>query len=900
MNILRLPKSLLSFISLCCAAYTGMAAVPEAEKNTLESLRAAIIHLSETYGDDYPKGASYLDRLNAISDAKSEDYKQLQREALLNHPHIRGYDWLVEVRSQYWGSHGVINTMFQNGDLHGGSGGLRNWRSQGSRLEVITFQEDGSAVRKAVLAEEPNGILRDADISFDGSKILYSMRRNKDDDYNLYEMNIDGSGKKQLTFGSAISDVDPIYLPGNRIAFSSTRDPKFCQCNRHISNNIFAMDADGANIEQISFNDLADFHSSLMPDGSILYSRWEYVDRHFGPSLGLWTTNPDGTRHALFMGNNSWTPGSMVDARIIPGTDKVLCVYGACHDLPWGAMVVVDRNKGMEGPEPVVHIWPESARELLNSDPSYNRDLRFRGHIDRFRELPLRYEDPYPIHDVAMGNGGGHFFLVSRTKVFANRNPYSHKGPERPMALTLCDVFGNELFVYELDEADGDALSPYGAIPITARLEPPVIPNTIDLTKDSGYLFVNNCYLGTDDEMLDVEPGAIKYLRVVEAPPRRVFDEKGVWNVDAQQVGAMNWNLTNNKRILGDVPVEEDGSAFFEVPADTFIHFLALDENKQMIQAMRTGTVVRPGETQGCVGCHEDRVTTPPATNLTSLLAMRREPSKLEPWLDTPSVEEAKPFNYLTEVQPVFDKNCVSCHDYGKEAGEVLNLAGDISLPFNVSYTELMAKSGHRYTDSEEKMINFVGDGPPGVLPAYAWGSHRSKLVRVLKEGHYDVELTDEEMQRITSWIDVNAVYYGHYESYIPGRNPLLALPGGAKKSELVLLGHKRLDSAKKWILDNGHLVNFTRPELSPSLSMMEDESQRALALSYIQEAAEYLKTQPREDMVNAIVGMSKMDQHYTDRYDQTQSEHKKSVSAILEGDKYYQFKEDTEETSAQ
>ena len=892
MRRFKILHSLLGAIGLCATLATTHAAVPEDQKNTIESLRAAIVHLSETYGEDYPNGRSYLHRLGGISDPSSAAYRQLQREALLNHPHIKGYDWLVEVRSQYWGSHGVINTMFQNGDLHGGSGGLRNWRSSGSRLEVIRFNDDGTAERTAVLAEEPNGILRDADISFDGSKILYSMRRNKDDDYNLYEMNIDGSNKKQLTFGSAISDVDPIYLPGDRIAFSSTRDPKFCQCNRHVSNNMFAMDADGANIEQISFNDLADFHSSLMPDGSIIYSRWEYVDRHFGPSLGLWTTNPDGTRHALFMGNNSWTPGSMVDARIIPGTDKVLCIYGACHDLPWGAMVVVDRNKGMEGPEPVVHMWPENARALLNSDPAYNRDLAYRGHIDRFRhELPLRYEDPYPIHNVAEGDGGGHFFLVARTKGKVTRNPYSQKGPEQPMALTLCDVFGNEVFVYELAPEDGDKISPYGAIPITARKEPPVIPNTVDLSKDKGYYYVNNCYLGTGDEMVDVEPGAIKYLRVVEAPPRRVFDEKGVWNVDAQQVGAMNWNLTNNKRILGDVPVEADGSAYFEVPADTFVHFLALDEEKQMIQAMRTGTVVRPGETQGCIGCHEDRVTTPPATNLTTI-AMRRTPSELKPWLDTPSVEEAKPFNYLTEVQPVFDNNCVSCHDYGKEAGEVLNLAGDISLPFNVSYTELMAKSGHRYTDSEEKMVNFVGDGPPGVLPAYAWGSHRSKLVRVLKEGHYGVELTDEEMQRITSWIDVNAVYYGHYESYIPGRNPLLALPKGQAKSELVLLGHKNLNSAKKWILDNGHLVNFTRPELSPSLAMMKDDAKRARALKYIQEAADYLKAQPREDMVNAIVGMSKMDQHYTDRYESTQAEHRKSEEAILSGEKYYQNKD--------
>lgn len=884
-----------SLKGLCLSFFTllgvtcAQAAMPAEQMNSVESLREAIVFLSETYGEQYPNGTAYMTRLNAITDSKSDAYLQLQREALLSHPHVKGYDWLVEVRNPYWGSHGPINTMFQNGDLHAGSGGLRNWRSVGSRFEVISFNADGSTVRQSVLAEEEAGILRDADISFDGKKILYSMRRNKDDDYHLYEMNVDGSNKTQLTFGSMISDVDPIYLPEDRIVFSSTRDPKMCQCNRHISNNMFAMDADGANIEQISFNDLADFHSSLMPDGTILYSRWEYVDRHFGPSLGLWTTNPDGTRHALYMGNNAWSPGFMGDARAIPGTDNVLCIYGATHDLPWGAMVVVDRTKGMEGPEPIVHMWPDYGRELVSSDLAYNRDLKNRRDVDRMYGLKARYEDPYPIHDVAKGDGGGHFFLVSK-----NVNPLPDGNSNRwvkqgvPMALMLCDVFGNEVNVYQLNEKQQN---PYGAVPITARKAPPAVPSRVDLSKDSGYLYVNDCYIGSGDEMVDVEPGAIKYLRVVEAPPRRVFDEVGNWNVDAQQVGAMNWNLTNNKRILGDVPVEEDGSAFFEVPADTFIQFLALDEDKQMIQAMRSGTVVRPGETQGCVGCHEDRVTAPPASNLASI-AMRKAPSQLEPWLDRPSVEAAVPFNYLTDVQPVFDRNCVSCHDYGKEAGEVLNLAGDLSLPFNVSYTELMVRSGHRYTGPEEKMVSFVGDGPPGVLPAYAWGSHRSKLVRVLQEGHYDVQLTDDEMQRITSWIDVNAVYYGRYESYIPGRNPLLALPDGQAKSQLVLGGRKSLNEVKNYVLDKGHLINFTRPELSPCLAMIEDAEERELALSYIQEASDLLKTQPREDMVNAVVGLSEMDQHNTDRYNATQEEHAKSVDAIREGEKHYQFKE--------
>ncbi|MGD7652587.1 MAG: hypothetical protein ACQCXQ_05190 [Verrucomicrobiales bacterium] len=860
------------------------------EMNTVESLRKAIVFLTETHGADYPGGAAYLKRLEGISDADSEEYRELQREALLAHPHVAGYDWLVEVRDQYWGNHGPMNTLFQNGDLHGASGGLGNWGSAGSRLEVISIGGGGKVERRKVLAEQAEGMLRDADVSYDGKRVLFSMRANKDDDYHLYEMDADGGNLRQLTFGPMVSDVDPVYLPDGRIAFSSTRDPKFCQCNRHISQNIFRMEADGANIEQISGNGLSDFHSSVMPDGRLLYSRWEYVDRHFGPSLGLWTSNPDGTLHALYMGNNAWSPGSMLDARVIPGTDKVLCIYGACHDLPWGAMVVVDRSRGLEGPEPVLHIWPEEGRELISpDDDDYNRDLKHRGAIDNFRKLATRYEDPYPVHDLEQGDGGGSFFVVSKAiggRIAPHRNP--EREPVR-MAVMLADVFGNEIVMYEPGD---EQLGGYGAVPLAPRKTPRVIPDSVDYSKDHGTLYVNDVHLGDGDEMEEVKRGVIKWLRLIEAPPRQTYDERFGWGVDAQQVTAMNWNLTNNKRILGDVPVESDGSAYFKVPADRFVQIHALDGDKQMVQAMRSGTIVRPGETQGCVGCHENRVTVPQATNRVPL-ATRRPPSEIEPWLDTPSVDEAKTLNYLTDVQPVFDRHCVSCHDYGEPAGEVLNLAGDLSYPFNVSYMDLMSKSGPRYSGPEEKMVNFAGDGPPGVFAAYAWGSHRSKLVRVLKEGHHDVELPDEAMQRITSWIDANAVYYGPYASYYPGRNPMLALEDGLRKYHMVIGDLAQGQKAKQHMLEHGHLINFTRPELSPALERIGDEEARALALAYIREAGELLKQRPREDQTNSEEPRSEMDRFNVARLRSTKEEKACAVEAIRKGDRYYPYRDD-------
>lgn len=859
-------------------------------KNTPETLKRAIDFLIANYGAQYPNGKSYLKRLANLGKGDEAGFQKLQREALLNHPHVKGYEWLVEVRDQYWGSHGPMNTLFQNGDEHGDLGGIKYWRSIGGRFEVLAIDAMGNVSPKKTLVEQQEGIVRDADVDFEGKNILFSMRKSESDDYHLYEMKVDGSNLRQLTFGSQLSDVDPIYLADGKILFSSTRDPKFCQCNRHISQNLFTMERDGAKIEQISQNPLSDFHSSLMPDGRVLYSRWEYVDRHFGPSLGLWTSNPDGTMHTLFMGNNGWSPGAILDARAIPGTDMVVSTYGATHDLPWGAIAVVDRSKGMEGRAPIVHIWPEEGRKLITPDvDEINRDLRYRRAIDNFKWLPVKYEDPYPVHNVSRGEGGGYFFVASKTQAKAFP-AYSNKKAKRSMkmGLVLLDVFGNEVDLYTPNEPQMGA---YGAIPISARKKPIDRPNRVNPEKDHGLLYVNDVYLGDGDEMSAVKPGAIKYLRLIEAPPRRTFDERLVWNIDAQQVGAMNWNLTNNKRILGDVPVEKDGSAFFKVPADTFFQIEALDENKQMVQAMRSGTMVRPGEVQGCVGCHENRSAAPTATN-PSPIAMKRAPSEIEPWFGAKRVADSQPFNYLTEVQPVFDRHCVSCHDYDKEAGEVLNLAGDLSFPFNVSYTELMHKSGIRYQGAEETLVSFAGDGPPGVLPAYAWGSHRSRLVRILREGHHDVSLSEEEMQRITTWIDINAVYYGRYESYYPGRNPLLALELGDEKAQAVLgkYSNWRKDF-KEYTLNKGHLLNFTRPEKSPALALIEDEKQRLLALSFLQEASQLLLKVPREDQTNAPVRLSANDEFHLTRAQRLKQEQKCASEAGEAGVKYYPFK---------
>ncbi len=799
-------------------------------KEEIKSLRATVNDLMISFPHEYVKGEEFLSQLNQVEKNLDQDtferivesFQKLKEKALLANPLIREFPILYVVRPQYLSDHHSTATMFQTGEINTGS-----FRG-GSALKTIHF---GSGGVTRTLLEVPEGIVRDPEIDFDGMKVLFSMRRNIDDDYHLHEIDLHGTGLKQLTYGSGLSDIDPMYLPVGNIIFISTREPKYCQCNRHIMGNLFKMDANGAHIHQIGRNTLFEGHPCFMPDGRVLYDRWEYVDKHFGPAFGLWTVNPDGTNHILYYGNNAWSPGAILDARPIPDTQWVVATFGSCHDRPWGAIGIIDRRKGLDGTKPIIHSWPKDIASLLSNRRNYgegkSRHHPAGGQIDNFKQLKIKYEDPYPLSDK--------YFLCSRT-IEGERT-----------GIFLIDVFGNELLLHT------EGAGCFDPMPLSPRERPDEIVKRTDYAKKEGYFYIADVYVGSGMER--VERGSVQSIRVAEAPVKLFWTQTN-WNLDATQAPAMNFNCTNNKKIIGTAPVEPDGSAYFAAPSDTFLFFQLLDENGRAIQSMRSGTIVLPGETVGCVGCHEHRLTT--AANQGYPLAMRRDPSELEPWYGPPP----RDFNYLTEVQPVFDRYCISCHDYGKEAGEVLNLSGDLGLVFNTSYLELNIKSALRwFPDSpgaEKLLIKAVHDGPAEALPPYSWGSHRSRLVDVIRNQHQGIPLDQESIDRIVTWIDMNAPYYGSYASVYPenvfGRSPL-------NNQEIEAL--RKLTGIKVGDISTelkGSQVNFTRPEWSPCLaSIKENPKQYETALAIIQRGKKRLEQKPRMDMPGAKLPASEL-----------------------------------------
>ena len=286
---------------------------------------------------------------------------------------------------------------------------------------------------------------------------------------------------------------------------------------------------------------------------------------------------------------------------------------------------------------------------------------------------------------------------------------------------------------------------------------------------------------------------------------------------------------------------------------------------------MRSGVIIHPGETNGCIGCHEDRLSAP--LNLNRMpVALRKKPHTI-----AADGEMERVFSYVEQVQPIFDKHCITCHDFEKEAGSSLILAGDRNPYFNASYVDLHVKN----------QIQCIGGGPAQLQQAYTWGSHKSKLIAVLEAGHHDISLSREEMETLYTWIDLNGIYYAQYESAYPenpaGRSPLTA-------EELDRLGKLTdIDFGKLGGFDRtlGPQISFERPELSPCLAGLNRQKHYQEALQIIRMGQQRLLDVPRADME----GFVPCEQHRVqlDKYNVRLKYEEENRKAISEGRTYYE-----------
>ncbi len=479
-----------------------------------------------------------------------------------------------------------------------------------------------------VLVDDPQGGVRDPAVHYDAKKILFSYRPGGTEYYHLYEINADGSGTRQLTDGP-YDDIEPSYLPDGDIIFVSSRCKRWVQCWLTKVANLHRCNADGKNVRAISANVEHDNTPWPLPDGRVLYQRWEYVDRSQVDYHHLWTTSPDGTGQMVYYGNLH--PGTvMIDAKPIPNMNKVVAIFSPGHGRNEhdGVVTVVDPRKGPD-------------------------ERGFARPISR----GANYRDPWAFSEQA--------FMAALGR-----------------QIVLMDNAGRTEVIHELSaEETGAGLECHEPRPLVRRRRERVIPDRVDRRHETGALVLADVYRGRN--MAGVKRGEIKKLLLMESLPKPINFTGGM---DPLTYGG-SFTL---ERVLGTVPVEPDGSAYMELPALRSLFLVALDENDLAVKRMHSFLTVQPGEVTGCVGCHEQRTESfLPRGNL---MALNRGPSRIRPITDCPICRgHTGVFDFPRDVQPILDRLCADCHGYDKTerggpyAGKIV-LSGDRGPMFSHAY----------------------------------------------------------------------------------------------------------------------------------------------------------------------------------------------------------------------
>lgn len=529
------------------------------------------------------------------------------------------------------------------------------------------------------LLDAAGGSVRDPVVHYDARRVLFSYRKASADSYNLHEIGVDGSGLRQVTSGPW-DDYEPVYLPDGDILFVSTRCNRWVNCWMTQVGVLYRCDANGRDVRPVSANTEHDNTPWVMPDGRILYTRWEYVDRSQVEYHHLWVMNPDGTGQTVYYGNlRSWTV--MIDAKPIPGTDRVVASFSPGHGANEhaGVATVVSPDAGPDEP----------------------------GSVRAIHKGPFT-RDPYPLSDEC--------YLVARGRQVllmdgagATQVVYTHAGPS------------------EVHEPR----------PILKRPRERIIPDRVARARSTGTMLLTDAYDGRRLE--GVRRGEVKKLLVLESLPKPVNFSGGP--------DLVSWLGTFTlERVLGTVPVERDGSAHFEVPAGRQVFFAALDEKDLSVKRMQSFTCAMPGETIGCVGCHESRTRTPRNRFDGMPMAARRPPSRIEPFEGFPDV-----LDFHRDVQPILDAHCVPCHGYEHREGRTI-LAGDLGPTFSHAYVTLLAR--RQVADGQ----NGLGNRPPRSI-----GSSASPLLAKVDGSHHGVKVSPRQWRTLWLWIESGAPYAGTY-----------------------------------------------------------------------------------------------------------------------------------------
>lgn len=613
----------------------------------------------------------------------------------------------------------------------------RSW-AEGNLYKLSPISPDGEVTP---ITNFVGASISDPAVSFDGLRILFSMRPSGGGNRNIYEINADGTGLRQVTSGGG-HDFDPIYLPNGRIMFTSSRHGGMDEYNHSPAENLYTCDMDGSNIERVSFNMSDDFDPTLTADGRIVYTRWD----HFGTfnRFPLFFTNPDGSAPFHKFGphnRNFFHPQATPDGRLI-------AIESTMINEDAGPIAVLKLEQGPADPagSSMQLHWDVLTAQVNNDGPPWAYGA---------------FKYPFPL--------GGNTYVASYTLPAATEGDVDYglytfnlnqtgAGTEAdPATITINDL----TFLYndpDWNEYDAQLLAPHDPPPVVQPLSTPGQTTGIITAAD---VFNRSNNDGQEVPVKGVDN--ITEIAVIVGIPTM-----------AGEPNDFSANEFEKRALLGFAPVQSDGSFRIEVPADTPISFMTLDSMRRAIVNKRTWMYVRPGEEiVRCTGCHQDR-------NLTAQ-GFVTNPNPIAASM-TPTDLNIAPanytyINYRDNIGPVIEAKCAGCHmeTYVQRDTIIppdttfITVTDTIPPPGNLDLTSVLDTLMRENQVFPRGYINLSGESETStrqaVRPAFP---RRSPLIDYMLgvgeragQGPHPATnpLTPAEQEMITLWVDLGAQY---------------------------------------------------------------------------------------------------------------------------------------------
>ena len=590
-----------------------------------------------------------------------------------------------------------------------------NWSNQesarrkGFNADIVELSNLRDEVQiRTIYKPDNTSSIADLKLHWDGDRAMFTQTMS-DNRWNVFEVKLNNGDCKKLIDNPEpdLEFYDGTYLPDGRIIANSNIGYQGVPCVNGSDpvGNMVLYTPQSKNLRRLTFDQDANWNPVIMNNGRVMYTRWEYTDLTHYYTRIVMNMNPDGTEQKALYGSGSMFPNSTFDVQPLPGyASAFVGIISGHHGVARsGRLILFDPAKARKG-----------AAGMLQEIPHRNRPI-----VEEVKDRLVdwvwpQFIKPSPLNDT--------YFLVAAK---LDKNDL--------WGIYLVDKFDNVTCLHKM-EGEG-YISP---IAVRKTVTPPAIPDRVKLDDKQATVFIQDIYEG--EGLKGIPRGTVKSLRL-HAYEYAYVQTQSDHNWHGIQSG---WDI---KRMLGTVPVEEDGSVIFKIPANTPVSIQPLDKDGVAVQWMRSWLTGQPGEIVSCVGCHEDQnqIVIPKR-----VIASQKAPHAL-----TPPEGGTRSFTFDLEVQPILDRACIACHN---GEGKAFDLRGG-------------KKDGKGYGTSYLNLHPYVhrqgGEGDMVVLYPYEYHPNTSELVRLLKKGHYNVQLTDAEWRKIYNWIDYNAPDKGYFNANV-------------------------------------------------------------------------------------------------------------------------------------